>query len=335
MEKRRSIKKAYFRYAALALLVIFFVAAGLLFLRLWERGQGTYTGKDDIATDRSYLEYEGKRYTQRKNVDTFLVLGLDAFETDENEDSYNNNKRADFLALFMIDHAEETVTVLQINRDTIAEMNILGVAGQSVGKVTKQIALAHTYGNGREVSCRNTADAVSDLLYGTKIDHYMSVTMDAVPFYTDLLGGIEVTVLDDFSGIDDTLKKGETVMLNGEQALTYVRSRQGMEDSSNQNRMARQEQVISAFYDASMLRMKEDSAFAVDAVLTVSDYMISDRTVTQLQELVNTLAAYRFEAFVTLEGETHVGDEFMEFVPDEDALKQLVITLLYEEVSGS
>mgnify|MGYP000585160404 FL=1 len=69
--------------------------------------------------------------------------------------------------------------------------------------------------------------------------------MDAVPILNDLLGGVEVTVLDDFSGIDDTLIKGETVTLHGDHALTYVRERYGLEDSSNSTRMVRQRQYMT------------------------------------------------------------------------------------------
>ena len=161
---------------------------------------------------------------KNEDVESFLILGLDKFEDAINNDSYNNDQRADFLMLLVFDNSEKKFTAVHLNRDTMVNMNVLGVAGQKIGTVNKQLALAHTYGNGRDVSCRNTADAVSELLNGVKVNHYLSITMDAVPILNDLLGGVEVTVLDDFSGIDDTLIKGETVTLHGDHALTYVLS---------------------------------------------------------------------------------------------------------------
>ena len=59
----------------------------------------------------------------------------------------------------------------------------------------------------------------SFLLGGTEIDHYLAMTMSAIPQINDLVGGVPVTVLDDFSGIDDSLVKGEEITLMGEQAL--------------------------------------------------------------------------------------------------------------------
>ena len=106
----------------------------------------------------------------------------------------------------------------------MTQIQILGVTEEPAGSFTGQLALAHTYGSGEEDSCENTVLAVSNLLYGMEIDHYVSLTMDGVALLNDLVGGVPVEVLDDFSGIDDSLVQGETVTLRGRQALTYVRS---------------------------------------------------------------------------------------------------------------
>ena len=39
-----------------------------------------------------------------------------------------------------------------------------------------------------------------NFLMDVKIDHYISLTMDSVAVMNDLVGGVEVTVLDDFLG---------------------------------------------------------------------------------------------------------------------------------------
>ena len=86
----------------------------------------------------------------------------------------------------------------------MTQIRILGVTGEPAGTFTGQLALAHTYGSGEEDSCENTVLAVSNLLYGMEIDHYVSLTMDGVALLNDLVGGVTVEVLDDFSGIDDS-----------------------------------------------------------------------------------------------------------------------------------
>lgn len=324
-------RSRYYRYMAYVLAAVFLVAAGLLVLSIWESDRDEFSGVGEVTESKETITFESETYHLKKNVESFMVLGLDKFSTDEvDSDSYRNDKQADFIFLLVIDNDEKTCRALQINRDTMTTVNILGVAGNKISSAEKQITLAHTYGNGREVSCRNTADALSALLGGVKIDYYASLTMDAVPVYNDLVGGVEVEILDDFTGIDDTLVKGETVTLTGESALNYVRSRYGLDDSTNINRMARQRQYIKALAEKSAEKLEADSDFAVNAAVTLSDYMVSNRTANQLSELAEKLLTYEILPTLTLDGESKVGEEYMEFHADRGSVNEAVVELFYK-----
>ena len=328
MGKKRNDKRKLMRGLAVALLAVFLLTGAFLLLELWEKRQSIFP---EQKTENTVYEYNGVEYVKNEDVESFLILGLDKFEDAINNDSYNNDQRADFLMLLVFDNSEKKFTAVHLNRDTMVNMNVLGVAGQKIGTVNKQLALAHTYGNGREVGCRNTADAVSELLNGVKVNHYLSITMDAVPILNDLLGGVEVTVLDDFSGIDDTLIKGETVTLHGDHALTYVRERYGLEDSSNSTRMVRQRQYMTAVYDKAMLKIENDDNFVIEASSKLADYIVSDRSVNQLQEIAKKLSQYKFTEIETLEGESVVKDGLMEFRPDADSIDKIVFELFYKK----
>lgn len=324
MGKTKNNKSRIFRYAAIALLIVFLISTALLLLEMWEKRQGRFPSSD---TDEAFLTYNGAEYDLKDDIETFLVMGLDKFEGTVSADSYNNDQQADFLMLFVFDNAAKKCTAIHINRDTMANVNILGVAGNKIDTVRKQIALAHTYGNGRDVSCRNTADSVSDLLCGIKVNHYISLTMDSVATFNDLVGGVEVTVLDDFTGIDDTLVKGETVTLMGDHALHYVRTRYGLEDSSNSTRMERQQQYINALYEKTKQCIENDDEFIVEASLAMSEYIISDRSVSQLQDLAEKLNEYEFTGITGMEGESKLGETYIEFYPEEDSIKKIVVDL--------
>lgn len=319
-------KRKIIRGALVAVAVVFLIAAILLLLRGWEEQQGVFPEQEVAQVSQNH---NGKDYVLKDNIETFLVMGLDKFEGTTQE-SYNNDRQADFLMLFVFDNSQKKCTALHINRDTMADINVLGVAGNKVDTVNKQIALAHTYGNGKDVSCRNTSDAVSKLLLDSKINHYVSLTMDSVAVLNDAVGGVEVQVLDDFRGIDDTLVKGQTVRLMGEHALNYVRTRYGLEDSSNNTRMERQRQYLTALHKKAVECADADDEFVVEALVKMSDYIVSDRSVTQLQDLAEKFTEYEFTEIVSLEGESREGKEFMEFYPDETSLKQTVIDLFYE-----
>ena len=325
-------KRKYLRCAAIILACVFLLSAGLFLLELWESKRGMFADDGTHTNGKETVFLDGKEYVAKDHVETVLVMGLDKFDGVTAGESYNNDRQADFLMLFVFDNKENTCTALHINRDTMAEMNVLGVAGNKVDTVIQQLALAHTYGNGKEVSCRNAANAVSKLLLGTPINHYLSVTMDAVPVFADMVGGVEVEVLDDFGSIDSTLVKGERVTLTGEHALNYVRTRYGLEDSTNESRMARQRQFLKALYEKANVCIEDNDAFVADAVVKMSEYIVSDCSGNRLQTLFEKIAAYQLDTIRYLEGDTVLGEEHIEFYPDADSVTAVVADLFYKPV---
>ena len=259
-------------------------------------------------------------------------MGEDKFNAGEDDESYVNTRQTDFLLLLMINKDQKTCQLLQLNRDTMTDIESYGVGGKSSGIFTGQLALAHTYGTGGQDSCRNTVKAVSNLLYNVNIDHYLSITMDAVPIINDAVGGVTVEVLDDMTSVDPALVKGATVKLEGEQALTYVRTRQGLDDSTNLHRMERQRQYLGELYTGLMNKMNSNEQFSADLIFSINDDLTSDCTVTQLQDLANLLKECQTSEIDTINGENVKGDEFMEFYPDESELRQYVIDHFYEKV---
>lgn len=313
----------------IVLFVVSLVSSALLLIMYWEEGQGLFPEHTDIESS-SVITIDGVNYVPDSDVQGILVIGLDKFEDALDGSGYKNDQQADFLMLFVVDNENETYSAIHLNRDTMAEINILGVAGEKIDTTLAQLALAHTYGNGREVSCRNTVDAVSGVLNNIKIDRYISVTMDAVPVVTDLVGGVNVEVKDDFSGVDDTLVMGETVTLQGEHALNFVRIRQGLEDSSNSTRMMRQQDYLVSLFEAFNEKMQSDENFLVNASLELSDYIVSNYTVHQLENLVENINDYEFKEIYDIDGESVIGEKYMEFYADTDSVTKLVVTLFYE-----
>ena len=156
--------------------------------------------------------------------------------------------------------------------------------------------------------------------------------MDAVPILNDLVGGVTVTVLDDFSKVDETLIQGESVTLKGEQALHYVRGRFDVGDTTN--RMARQRQYLAALREKMAAYAENNPDFVMKALTSVSDSMLSDCSIYQLSDITNAMTEYEFEDFQTIAGESVKGERFMEYYADEDALYQQVIDLFFIPAEG-
>lgn len=320
-------KNNYVKYVAIALVLVFLIAAAFLLLEVWENRQGRFP---ETSTEDGVVTHNGQDYVYKDNIETFLVLGLDKYEDADSAESHESGVQADFIMLFVFDNDKKQSTAIQINRDTMTKINKLGIGGVEVDSSVAQIALAYNYASDNDkVKCRNVKDSVEYLLNGIKVDHYLSLTMDAVPASCDLVDGVEVTVLDDFTGIDDALVKGEKVTLTGEQALRYVRTRYGLDDSTNSTRMARQQQYINALYEKINANIKEDDEFLVKLVETMDDYVVYDSSDQRMLTFAEKFDDYEFLGIREFEGESKLGEEFIEFYPDEESVWNVVIDLFY------
>ena len=323
-------KRRYLKYVAVLLVVIFLVTAAFLFLTIWERQQGGYNAGQE---DDGIVTFEGRDYVRKDQLETFLVLGLDRYEGSAVSDAHGTGVQSDFLMLLVFNNETRQSTAIHINRDAMTKVNKLSIGGTAVVEsYTKQIALAYNLveDDNDKIRCRNAIDSVEYLLNGVKVDHYFALTMDAVAASCDAVGGVEVTVLDDFTGIDDTLVEGRKVTLSGEQALRYVRTRYGLEDSSNSSRMERQQQYINALYDKAMSRIRNDESFIITLADAIDDYVVYDSSNHKMQKFMEKFDDYEFLGIRELEGESRMGEEFVEFYADETAARRLVVDLFYQ-----
>jgi LCP family protein required for cell wall assembly len=110
-------------------------------------------------------------------------------------------------------------------------------AAQSVGMINS----AFTIGG---ASCSiKTIEGISNI----RIDHFLQVDFTSFKGVVDALGGVEIclpqSVHDKNSGLN--LSKGKH-LLQGEQALAYVRNRHGLGDGSDLGRIKRQQQFLGS-----------------------------------------------------------------------------------------
>ena len=299
------------------------VVFGLVENVLDKAGNDISDGYSDTRRDR--IQLGSRWYVPKDSLETILIMGID--QKEDGSEERQNAEQADFLALVVLDKEKESYQILHLNRDTMTEIPQTDAFGEVYGHIEGQLTLAHTYGNDDKVRCRNTVNTVENLLYGINIDHYLSMTMDAVAILNDSIGGVEVQLMDDFSELDETFVKDAVVTLRGEQALAYVQARGSLEDSSNLHRMERQKQYISALLAKMGTYDLENNT---DALMQVNEYLVSDCTIDQLSRWVERLGSYTYEGTVSPEGEAFVGETFMEFHIDEQALQELVVGMFYE-----
>jgi len=309
----------------LIVLIVFLVLV-ILYSGFRILGPIVFTDKRGEADLQSrVIERDGVKYYPRQDITVLLLMGIDQKGPAVSSGSYNNPGAADMIAVAVFDETAKTIQVLALNRDTMAEVPVLGVNGREADSVCQQLALAHTYGSGLADSAENTRKAVSNLLYGVTVDYYLSMRVDGVAAFNDAVGGVTVNVTDDFSAVDATIPKG-TVTLRGEQAIRFVQSRSGVGDRLNVSRMERQKEYMHGFVEAVN---KAAGGWELTAYENAKDYLVTDCSQTTMSSLLSRYKGYTFEGVVTPEGESVRGEEYMEFHPNKDALDRLILDLFY------
>ena len=270
------------------------------------------------------IEVDGVKYFPKQDIETFLIIGVDQEGEMKEKEYYSNDGMADALMVVIFDKTKEAVDVVTLNRDTMAEIPVLGVDGKAAGTTKAQLAVSYAYGDGMERSCENTKEAVSKLLMGVEMDHYVSLNMDAIKILNDAVGGVTVENVDDFSMIEPYIPYGYYT-LHGDEALTYIRARKDVGEHLNINRMDRQIEYMRNFYEALKATVAEDAEFALKTYDEVTPYMVTDCSSTVLASMLDRYNRYDLRDFVVPEGENKEGEEYMEFYLDEDAFQQMVL----------
>ena len=282
----------------------------------------------EVSSTSKTITRDGVDYFPRQDITTILVMGVDQNGPVEESTYYQNPGAADMVMLLIFDEAAEVCNILQLNRDTMLEMPVLGIGGKQAGTWYGQLAMSHTYGNGLEESCENTRKTVSNLLYGLYIDYYIAMNMDAITIANDAVGGVPVNITDDFSQVDPTIGMGKFTLI-GDQALTYVRSRQNVGDQLNVSRIQRQKDYITSFAKQLREDQDRDSNFVVSVYEKLAPYIVTDCSVHAISGIMNRYGDYAVGRVETPEGSNVLGNEYYEFYVDEEKLDALILELFY------
>ena len=273
-------------------------------------------GKTVTAVSHPTLRYLEQERPMRDYIKTLLVIGTDKFQDDEEpDDLWFNLRMSDFIALLVFDLKAETVTPIQVNRDTMWFIPTLSISDKFNGYNYEQMSFAHSYGRGREDSCENVSRAVSEFMFGIPVDAYICFTMDAVPVINDMVGGVTVTIDSDLTERDPSFTEGAVVTLKGEQALSFVRTRRHDSADANVPRMGRHRQYLNAFADAAKSAFAGNENLSTDAFTELDAYMCTDLSLYTFSDYSNWLADYRLQDFKTCDGFYRMGEQFAEFIP--------------------
>ena len=330
--RNKKIKTVLLPLCAILLAFVLLLAiASMLEKKTSQSGKTQDSGsKEEVVSqadsNHNTIVYEGNTYEYNSNLENYLFLGVDTKEEVVLQDTPGTAGQADCIMVLSVNRKDKTARILQISRDSMTDIDLYDINGNYFTSVRAQIATQYAYGNGKDTSCWAMKKTVSRLLYDLPLEGCMSLNIDGIHAINDAVGGVTLTVPEDYTSIDPAFIKGTQITLNGEQAERYVRYRD-IEEESNNDRMRRQVQYIPAL----IAEVKEKAGKSGDYYETyqsvLAPYLVTDLNANQ----INRLTEYSLSGEVFyVPGEIEASGEHEEFLVDEEKLKEIILKMFYK-----
>lgn len=340
MKKRAISGRMVVAAALIAALIVAIVCASVLLERGQQRDRErelqvqSEALKASMWTDENLVDIGDKLYGFDHRLETFLFVGTDNSGSGNSDPEDFRGPMADFLLLMVLDHTKNTIGYLQIDRNTVTDVDELDASGEVIDTRELQICTAHWYGRNPEMCAENTVNAVKSYLGDLEnIDGYFVINMDDIGRLNHTVGGVEVTIEDDMDAADATLAKGKTLVLDDEQAEHFLRARTNVEGSKNAERMKRQRQYMTSFFEKVKEKTMENPKFGIDLWDMLKDVSVSNMNGNDFSRIAQKLLKGENKGIHTIKGETVLGYiledgvEHEEFYPDVDSLRDEMVEL--------
>lgn len=322
------IKKTIIVIVIVLLLVIGAIVAINSFKHFEEKKYSGTAGQNVSQASDNVVYYNGQKYEYNYNLKNILFMGVDREAEIEVQKVPGKGGQADCIMILSIDKETKTSQILQISRDSMTDVDIYDTQGSYYTTINAQLATQFAYGNGVKTSCWATKRTVGELLYDVPIYGYIALDIAGIPMMNDYVGGVTLTIPEDYTDINKSFVKGEKITLNGEQAEQYIRYRDVDKKGSNNERMERQVQYIPALSEAfnKYVGDSEEAWEELDSML--SPYIVSDLTTEDLEELIDY--EWTAENVTYVPGKVVTGEKNEEFHVNEEKLQEIIIDMFYK-----
>lgn len=323
-------KKKKYKYISLVLIFILLIAIGIVLFYIRDP-EPTSEVSSVIYDDYHTHEYQGVNYEYNSSITTILLLGIDS------TDPENEQGQADVISLLLLDRENQHIELLNIPRDTMTEILLSDIEGNSLGWQTQHLNLAYSYGRIPANGCMNTAQAVSRLLYNVPVPKYAAIDLGKMSDMHAIVGDLEVTIPNNsLAYLGWQWREGKTVTITEENLETYLRSRDTDENFSNTERMERQEAYLKSYIAKFKQLLETDYDSTIQKVSSLLEDITTNISYSDVEVYSEMLLTYSYDPetdIYTLPGTNTVGDLHDEYVPDMTQVEDLVINLFYRKES--
>lgn len=311
--------------------------AAVVFGFAWHsyRQKQNEVGYEDASADSSQsggaITYNGQKYVPNDHLSNYLFIGVDSStslsDSVVTRPSYGG--QADAIYLLSYDRVKKTRKTFAIPRDSMTDIEVFSLDGNSLGFSKDHLSLQYAYGDGKAKSCQLMATAVSKLFLGQKIVGYTAVNLESIPHLTELVDYVDVTVPNDsLASVNPNWKKGSVAHLTANNTEQFVRYRDTNVSQSALTRMDRQIAFATAFEDRVKALQSEDSSTVSDIYDGLKSYMVTNMDADDFLNLEQARASGKM---TTIPGKGTTGDIYDEYHIDQNKLYDLIVRNFYKK----
>ncbi|MCR5653633.1 MAG: LCP family protein [Ruminococcus sp.] len=324
----------------ISLIVIMIIAVVLMYFAgknaLLDDGGLNINPPDYVETTNNgqYIFYKGHKYKYNDRMTSVLCIGADRdaeiTRIDGDNQEFATGGQADSLFLVSMDVDTGKVNLVNISRETMAEVNVYTSRGKAAGSRTEQICLAYAYGNGGRTSCQNELVAVRRLFYNLPINFFLSLNIDGIAQINDSVGGVLVKSPETIAEFHE----GETYKLQGTLAESFVRSRSHETYKGNSLRMERQKVYLEAFAQNVFTKTRAKLTVPLDVYNIAKPYITTNIGLNEVAYFTVTALRGGFTGLdvQNVPGKTKQGEKYAEFYVNEKKFFEMFLDLYYIRV---
>ncbi|MER5901499.1 LCP family protein [Streptomyces mirabilis] len=238
----RRRRRRWVQYSALGVAVVVLGAVGVG-LVAYEKLSRNITADEEAAAELA--RYEKERPTALvRDAQNILLIGSDSRSGDGNKKYGRDSgtERSDTTILLHLSANRRSATAVSLPRDLMVD-----VPSCRRPDGTRTQPMFAMFNSAFEVGGSACTIRTVEKLTNIRVDHHMVVDFHGFKDMVDAVDGVEVCLKEPINDKAAKLKlPAGKVVLDGEQALGYVRARKSIGDGSDTDRMERQQRFLGA-----------------------------------------------------------------------------------------
>lgn len=258
------------------------VAAGIVGFNVWQLNQTLKSAAIEV-TDLQGEPYDPPTFAELQGAQNILIIGSD--DREDQGSSYGESDRvlADVIIMVHVAESRDNAVAISFPRDLLVPKPDCVPEGTNLPYVDA-VQINHTLDYGG-ANC--VLSAIQELT-GLEIPHLAVIDFRGVIMMSRALGGVEVCVTESIKDpFTDTFLDPGLHVLEGKEALQFLRTRYGVGDGSDLNRISNQQ----VFLTSMIRKVKEEDVLTNPVRLyslatAAAENMQLSRALTELDTMV-------------------------------------------------